>query len=216
MSKKYRITHKLPSKLFITGTNTDIGKTVVSAILMAGLKGKYWKPIQSGIIETIDAEWIRDKTGLSAAHFFPETYRLTQPLSPHAAAAIDGIQIKLNAFKLPEIDDAETLIVEGAGGVMVPLNNQHFMLDLMKKLNIPVLLVASSQLGTINHTLLSLEQMRRCDIDITGVVMNGPKNPGNREAIEQFGKVPVIAEIEPLSEISPKSLIDCFNRCFKT
>jgi dethiobiotin synthetase len=205
----------IPNKVFITGTNTDIGKTVVCAVLMAGLRGKYWKPVQSGIIESIDAEWIREKTGLPEPHFFPETYRLTQPLSPHAAAALDGIEIKLDAFKLPEVNETETLIVEGAGGIMVPLNNKHFMLDLMKKLNLPVLLVSSSELGTINHTLLSLEQMRHHDLDILGVVMNGPKNPGNKDAIERFGKIPVIAEIEPLPEINPQVLQECFKICFK-
>jgi len=206
--------YKFPRRIFITGTGTDIGKTFVSAILMSGLRGKYWKPVQSGIIETIDAEWIREKTGLPESHFFPETYRLTQPLSPHAAAALDGVEIKLDAFQLPEINKTETLIVEGAGGIMVPLNDEHFMLDLMKKLNLPVLLVAYSELGTINHTLLSLEQMRRYNLDILGVVMNGPKNPGNREAIERFGKISVIAEIEPIPEINLQTLENCFNRCF--
>lgn len=203
-----------PPRLFITGTNTDIGKTVVSAVLMAGLRGRYYKPVQSGIIEMSDTLWIREKTGLPPSHFFPETYRLKQPLSPHAAAALDGVRITLDAFHLPETPETETLIIEGAGGIMVPLNDEHFMLDLMKAFDIPVLLVADSALGTINHTLLSLEQMRRKGVDVFGVVMNGPKNPGNREAIEQFGKIRVLAEIEPLPEITPESLKDCFRRCF--
>ena len=203
-----------PPRLFVTGTDTDIGKTVVSAVLVAGLRGHYWKPVQSGIIESSDTEWVRKKTGLPESHFYPETYRLQQPLSPHAAAALDGIKISLDRFEIPETLETETLIIEGAGGIMVPLNDRHFMLDLMKRLDIPVLLVATSELGTINHTLLSLEQMRRNGIDILGVVINGLKNSGNRQAIEQYGDVTILAEIEPLPEITPQSLEDCFRRCF--
>lgn len=205
---------KFPRKIFITGTGTDIGKTVVSAVLMMGFQGKYWKPVQSGIIETVDTDWIQEKTGFSPSHFFPETYRLTRPLSPHAAAALDGVKIRIDAFVLPEVGEWETLIVEGAGGIMVPLNENEFMLDLMKKLDIPILLVTLSGLGTINHTLLSLDQLRRHKLNILGVVMNGPKNQGNREAIEKYGNIPVLCEIEPLSEINPQTLLDCFNRCF--
>lgn len=204
----------LPAKLFITGTNTDIGKTVVSAVLVAGMHARYWKPIQSGILEGSDTQWIREKTGLPESHFYPETYRLKQPLSPHAAAALDGIEISLHSFEMPPVPATETLIIEGAGGVMVPLNKQHFMLDLMKKLDVPVLLVADSELGTINHTLLSLEHMRRNDVTVLGVVMNGAKNPGNRQAIERYGNISILAEIEPLAEITPQSLKDCFQRCF--
>jgi len=203
--------NKIPRQLFITGTDTGIGKTVISAILMAGLKGRYWKPIQSGLEETTDTQWIQKVTALPENHFSPETYRLQQPLSPHASATTEGIHIDLEAFQLP--DTEEHLIVEGAGGIMVPLNETHLMLDLMKKLDIPVLLVARSELGTINHTLLSLEQMKRHGLEVFGVIINGPKNPSNREAIEHFGKVTVRAEIEPLAEINPQTLKQTFLDC---
>ncbi len=206
------IENQIPRQLFVTGTDTGIGKTVISAILMAGLKGKYWKPIQSGLEETTDTQWIKEVTTLPENHFFPETYRLKQPLSPHASAAAEGIHIDLEAFQLPNTE--EHLIVEGAGGIMVPLNETHLMLDLMKKLDIPVLLVARSELGTINHTLLSLEQMRRHGVEVFGVIMNGPRNPNNREAIEHFGNVSVRAEIEPLSEINRNILHHTFRQCF--
>ncbi len=202
------IGHEIPRQLFITGTDTGVGKTVVSAILMAGLEGKYWKPIQSGLEEMTDTDWIRAVTGLPENHFYTETYRLQQPLSPHASAATEGIHIELESFQLP--DTEEHLIVEGAGGIMVPLNETHFMLDLMKKLAIPVLLVARSELGTINHTLLSLEQMRRHGLEVFGVVMNGPNNPGNREAIERYGNVKVRAEIESMPEINSQTLKQAF------
>lgn len=204
----------LPSQLFVSGTDTDIGKTVVSGVLVAGLKARYWKPVQTGLREGTDSDWIRARTGIPASHVFPEAYTLQEPLSPHAAAARENVHIDLDDFSLPRVPSGEALIVEGAGGIMVPLNKDHYMLDLIKQLGLPVLLVARSGLGTINHTLLSLTQLRRSDIEIAGVVMNGPRNPGNREAIETYGGVDVVAEVEPLAELSSASLAACFERCF--
>jgi dethiobiotin synthetase len=203
-----------PPEIFITGTDTNIGKTVISAILLAGLHGTYWKPIQSGSEDITDTQWVREKTGLPDTHFYPETYLLQRPLSPHASAAKEGVRIELEAFRLPESKGNKTLIVEGAGGIMVPLNNSHLMIDLMKRLDIPILLVATSGLGTINHTLLSIEQMQRYGLNLFGVVMNGPKNPDNRKAIEHFGNIQVLAEIESLSEINPQTLQDTFKHAF--
>jgi len=205
---------KFPSRLFITGTDTGIGKTVVSAILMAGLRGIYWKPIQSGLDDITDTEWIRDKTGLPARHFLPEIYRFRLPLSPHASAAHDGIKIDLELFTVPEIKESEHLIIEGAGGVMVPLNDRHLITDLINKLNFPVLLVSSNSLGTINHALLSLEKLKREGLEVMGVVMNGPKNPINRKAVEHYGRIKVLAEIEYLPIIDPKSLVQSFKEHF--
>ena len=206
--------HPFPPKLFVTGTSTDIGKTVVSAVITAGCRGSYWKPVQTGTIESSDTQWIREKTGLPGSHFHPETYRFREPLSPHAASALEHTRISLDRFVLPANPKGRILIVEGAGGVLVPLNGEHFMLDLMIRLSIPVLLVADSELGTINHTLLSLNRLHQAGLRVLGVVMNGPKNPGNREAIEQYGNIPVLAQIEPIAEITPRSLRNCFGRCF--
>ncbi|MDA8141900.1 MAG: dethiobiotin synthase [Desulfobacteraceae bacterium] len=204
----------LPPKLFITGTGTGVGKTVVSAMLMAGTKGVYWKPVQSGLEEMTDTQWIQCATGLSDEHFLPETYKLRQPLSPHASAALDGVHINLEAFTPPQPEPSTCLVVEGAGGVLVPLNERHFMLDLIIQLGVPVLLVASSQLGTINHTLLSLEKLRASHLQVIGVVMNGPKNESNRQAIEHFGQVPVLAQIEPLPRIDSTTLETLFTENF--
>jgi len=204
----------LPSQLFVSGTDTDIGKTVVSGVLVAGLKARYWKPVQTGLRDGTDSDWIRARTGIPAHYVFPETYTLEEPLSPHAAAALEDVHIDLDDFSLPRVPPGEALIVEGAGGIMVPLNKDHYMLDLVKRLGLPVLLVATSGLGTINHTLLSLAQLRRSDIEIAGVVMNGPRNPGNREAIERYGAVDVVAEVEPLDELNSSSLAACFEQCF--
>lgn len=203
---------KFPERLFVTGTDTDIGKTIVCAILMSGLQCDYWKPVQSGLDELSDTDWIKDKTELPASHFHPETYRLTLPLSPHASAAHDGITIELDTFSVPKTSN--TLIIEGAGGIMVPLNDRHFMVDLIKKTNAHVLLVARSSLGTINHTLLSIESLRQNGLNILGVVLNGEKNPGNKEAIENYGNINVIAQIEPMPSINKKRLQKAFENCF--
>ncbi len=200
--------------IFITGTDTGIGKTLVSAVLLAGLRGKYWKPVQSGLESITDTEWVKEKTGLDDSHFFPETYRLKQPLSPHASAGADGVRIELDNFEIPETGDGETLIIEGAGGIMVPLNESDLMIDLIKKCNAPALIVARSGLGTINHTLLSINQLRAEGIGILGVVMNGPLNSSNRDAIVDFGDVKVIAEIEEITDINPESLKNSFLEYF--
>lgn len=206
--------NEFPKAFFITGTDTGVGKTIVSAILVKGLRAAYWKPVQSGLDEATDTETVKALTALPEHHFFPETYRLKNPLSPHLAARADGIHISLETFHLPDFDGFPHLIVEGAGGVMVPLNDRHSMLDLMKKLHLPVLLVARSGLGTINHTLLSLDMIRRHELHVWGVVMNGPLNPGNREAITHFGKTRVIAEIEPAATLDAATTSDLFDRYF--
>jgi dethiobiotin synthetase len=201
-----------PPQFFITGTDTDVGKTVTSALLTLGLGYAYWKPIQSGLTPTTDTDYIRAATGLDASHFIPERYRLTQPLSPHAAE-IDRLYISLTDFQLPPTDKPG-LIVEGAGGLMVPINEQDLMIDLIRSLHLPVCLVARSKLGTINHTLLSIAALRQADIPILGVVINGEKNQINREAIEHYGQVQVLGELEPLAEINAETLTIAFARIF--
>jgi dethiobiotin synthase len=192
--------------LFVTGTDTGVGKTVVSAILTGGISANYWKPIQCGLQGQTDTEFVQEVTGLSADHFHKETYRLTQPLSPHAAAEMDNVQIDSEKLCLPKANCGRTLIVEGAGGIMVPLNQDFYMLDLMKKLDIPILLVARSTLGTINHTLLSLQALRSHGLTVLGIVMNGPRHRGNKEALEKYGEIKVLAEVEPIAEMQS---IDC-------
>lgn len=202
-----------PEQFFITGTDTDVGKTVVSALLTLGLGATYWKPIQSGLAPITDTDYVRRVTALDASHFIPERFRLTQPLSPHAAAAIDGLSIHLSDFVRPA-SAKPYLIVEGAGGLMVPLNAHDLMIDLIQHLNLPVCLVARSTLGTINHTLLSLAQLRRAEIPIVGVVLNGPKNESNRQAIAHYGQVPILGELERLDVVNPATLRAAFDQMF--
>lgn len=203
-----------PKSFFVTGTDTGVGKTVVSAILTAGLSAAYWKPIQSGAEELTDTEWIQRATGLPDCHFIPETYRLSKPLSPHAAAISDGVRIMLDKIRLPQTNHLPHLIVEGAGGVLVPINDRQYMVDLMKHLKLPVLLVSRSSLGTINHTLLSLQSLRHSGLDVIGIVINGPKNQINRTAIEFYGKVKVCAEVEILPRITTQTILESYQEYF--
>ncbi|NEQ96729.1 MAG: dethiobiotin synthase [Cyanothece sp. SIO2G6] len=198
-----------PPAIFITGTDTDVGKTVVSAMFTIGLEATYWKPVQSGCEPMTDTERVRSLTQLPSHHFLPERFRLSQPLSPHAAAAIDSVAIALSDFQCPTVSTPH-LIIEGAGGLMVPLNQQDYMIDLIRQFQVPVCLVARSTLGTINHTLLSLEQLRRYEIPVLGVVLNGPKNQGNRDAIAHYGNVPILGELEPMTDMSPVRLKQAF------
>jgi dethiobiotin synthetase len=204
----------LPPYVFVTGTDTDIGKTFICALLALGLQAGYWKPIQSGSREGNDTDWIKKATLLPDSHFFPENYCLTEPLSPHAAAAIDGVEIDLSTIRLPEKGRLSHLFIEGAGGLMVPLNKRHLVADLIKHLKLPVLVVAKSGLGTINHSLLTLEQLRRQEIPILGMILNGPKNPVSKQAIQEYGNVEVIAEVERLEKISPTTLKQTFDNLF--
>ena len=199
----------LPPQIFVTGTDTNVGKTVVCAALLSGLPNAcYWKPVQSGCEEGTDSQWIRQVTGLPAEKFFPETHLLKAPLSPHAAAMLENKQIALSDFQAP--DTSAPLIVEGAGGIMVPINNGDLMLDLVKSLGYPVLLVARSTLGTINHTLLSLDKLAQARVPVCGVVLNGPQNASNKQAIEKFGRTKVLMELEPLAPITRQALKKAF------
>ncbi|MEN9703941.1 MAG: Dethiobiotin synthase [Bacteroidota bacterium] len=184
-------------QFIIAGIGTEIGKTVVSAILTAGLKADYWKPVQSGDIETGDAYWIRKWVPSATIH--PSTYALTQPLSPHSAAEIDGLTIELEKFKIPT---DQTLIIELAGGIMVPLNDHETNLDLIKKLDIPVILVSKNYLGSINHTLLSYEILKQQGVQMTGIVFNGPENPSGEKFILNHTGLPLVLRVNTENELN--------------
>ncbi len=188
--------------LFVTGTDTGIGKTLVSAWLATHWRADYWKPVQSGIADGTDSGCVEHLVPGIVIH--PSTYVLNSPLSPHCSARRDGLRLELSAFHLPVTP--RPLVVEGAGGVMVPLNESALMIDLIERLGLPVLIVARSGLGTINHTLMTLEMLRRRPVTLLGVILNGPPNPANREAIIQYGRVPVVAELPPLPVVSAAAL----------
>lgn len=184
-------------QFIIAGIGTEIGKTVVSAILTAGLKADYWKPVQSGDIETGDAYWIRKWVPSATIH--PSTYALTQPLSPHSAAEIDGITIELEAFKKPT---ENTLIIELAGGIMVPLNDRDTNLDLIKQLDLPVILVSKNYLGSINHTLLSYEILKQQGVQMAGIVFNGLENPSGEKFILNHTGLPLVLRVNTENELN--------------
>jgi dethiobiotin synthetase len=189
-------------QFFITGIGTEIGKTVVSAILTEYLQADYWKPVQSGDLHWTDTMKVQSLVSNKKSVFHPERHRLNAPLSPHASAALDGVQINLSDFTLPQTSNH--LIVEGAGGLMVPLNEHEVILELIQKLNIPVILVSRNYLGSINHTMLSIEALQHRQISIAGIVFNGEPNPATEIFIEKYSQLPVLFRIGDLPEISPK------------
>ncbi len=189
---------------FVTGTDTDVGKTVVSAWLLAHLDACYWKPVQAGTGPETDTQTVRRLAEVPEDRILPEVYVLKEPMAPHEAARREGISIDMAKFLAPQ--DDRLLIVEGAGGLLVPLNEQDYVIDHIQDLNLPVILVARSTLGTINHTLLSLEALRRRGLVLAGVVINGPESPHNRAAIERYGKTQVIAEIPRLDTVTRSAL----------
>ncbi|MBT3765732.1 MAG: dethiobiotin synthase [Rhodospirillaceae bacterium] len=185
--------------IFVTGTDTDIGKTIASACLVRALDADYWKPVQSGLTEGRDCDTISELTGLEESRIHPSTYELQAPLSPHEAARLEGLRLDMNQFKLPTTDN--NLVVEGAGGVLVPINEGALMIDLIDQLDLPVVVVARSGLGTINHTLLTLEALRARNLELLGVIVSGPANSANIEAIRTYGKIKILLELEPISPL---------------
>lgn len=199
---------------FVTGTDTNVGKTVLSALLVAALDAVYWKPVQTGANEGTDRESVRAWSGASEDRLPLERFRFYPPVSPHLASREGGIRIALDAFELPASPTARRWIVEGAGGVMVPLNERDLMLDLIQCIGFPVIVAARTALGTINHTLLTLAALREARLPISGVALVGDKNIENRRAIEHYGNVRVIGHIPILKEINRAALLDVYDKHF--
>lgn len=178
-------------KVFVTGTDTDVGKTLVSCVLAALLDACYWKPIQAGTEPTTDRQTVA--AWLPAARLLPERFCLQAPMSPNQAAAREARDLALSDFSLPAVDGP--LLVEGAGGLMVPLNQQDLMIDLMQHLALPTVLVARSGLGTLNHTLLSLAMLQARGLPCLGLVLVGEPHPENEQDLRHFGKVPILGRL---------------------
>ena len=173
---------KTPSRVIVAGTDTDVGKTIVSSLLVAQLNAHYWKPIQCGELDTGgDSATIKKLTGIKENRIIPEAYRLKMAASPNQAAEAEGITIEKQKLKLPSHDGA--LVVELAGGLMVPLRDNWLQIDQIKIWNLPVVLVARSGLGTLNHTLLSLEAMEKRNIQVVTLILNGEKHEGNYKTL---------------------------------
>lgn len=193
-----------PRGVFVTGTDTEVGKTVASACLVCALNGDYWKPVQTGSETDSDSGEVARLTGLGQERFHAPAFTFKAPLSPHAAALEEGGAMALDDFRLPST--SRPLIVEGAGGLLVPLNGSDFMIDLMERLALPVVVVARSGLGTINHTLLTLRALEVRKMRVLGVIMVGAPNPSNEDAIRHFGRIQRIARIPPVEGLGPANL----------
>ena len=186
-------------KYVISGIGTDVGKTVVSAIIAQALNADYWKPIQSGELDNSDSHKI-DRLTNDRVQVLPERFRLTEPLSPHASAAIDGVQLHLSQLTLPETK--RNLLVEGAGGLMVPLNDTDLLIDAFKRWNLPVIIVSRHYVGSINHTLLTIEALKNRGITIKGLVFVGEENPATESFILNHSNVPFLMRIPLVSEVT--------------
>ena len=203
---------------FVTGTDTNVGKTVLSALLVAALDAIYWKPVQTGSSEGTDRESVRRWTEAAEDRLPAERFRFAPPVSPHLAAREAGVRISLDAFEFPEAaPEAATdrkWILEGAGGVMVPLNECDLMRDLMRCIGFPIVVAARTSLGTINHTLLTLSALREARLPICGVALIGEENAENRRAIEHYGNVRIIGHIPLLDRIHRAALLDVYDKQF--
>jgi dethiobiotin synthetase len=189
---------------FVTGTDTDVGKTLVSSWLLTHLDASYWKPVQAGVEPETDSARVRRLAEVPPERILPEAYVLPEPIAPHEAARRAGIALDMAKLVPPPVDGL--IVVEGGGGLMVPITDAAYMIDLAAELHLPIILVARSTLGTINHTLLSLEAIRRRGLPLAGVVISGPETPHNRAAIERYGQAEVIAEIPWLETVNRSTL----------
>ena len=189
----------------IAGIHTGIGKTVASAVIAEALAADYWKPVQAGELDASDTLKISQLISNGMARVHTEAVRLTQAMSPHAAATIDGVSIDYTNLSFPKTD--KILIVETAGGVHSPINSQATMADFMQHYSLPALLISNNYLGSINHTLLSIEALKNRNIPILGIIINGEANSTSESFIEQYGGIPVIAHIPHFAELTHDNIV---------
>ena len=192
----------------VTGTNTDIGKTVFAAALTQALDGCYWKPVQAGLDDGTDAKRVAALAGISRSRLLPEVWRLKTPASPHHAAALEGVRIEADALVPPPMD--RPLIIEGAGGALVPLNPDVLFADVFARWGLPVVVCASTALGTINHSLLTLEALRSRGVPVLGMAFIGEANDSAEAAIVRFGRVRRLGRLPWLNPLTPGTLQDAF------
>ena len=191
-------------RIIICGTDTDVGNPIVSTFFVQGLTGTYWIPIQSGTEEGTDTKTVCKILNLESNRHLSERYKFKAPVSPHWAAEKESKFIEPNNLNLPELD--KLIIIETAGGLMVPLNRNWLQIDQLKVWGAPIILVARTGLGTLNHTLLSLEALKNRNINILGIVLNGPPHDDNPKTLEQFGDTKILARLPIFEEVSAKAL----------
>ena len=198
--------------LFVTGTDTGVGKTLLSALLVAALNRRYWKPIQTGASEGTDRAAVMKWADVAPDRTYPESFLFEPPISPHLAAEQQRMRIDLQSIRRPA--DPNPIVIEGAGGVLVPINEQALMIDLIRHLEAPALIAARTALGTINHTLLTVRTIRDAGLVLAGVVMIGEENRDNRNAVEHYGDVPVVGTIPWLDSLDRANLCRVFEQYF--
>jgi dethiobiotin synthetase len=199
-------------RIVVAGTDTDIGKTVFAAGLANFLGADYWKPIQSGLEGETDSQLVARLGGLSEDRIVPERYRLETPASPHRAAEIDGVCITAGSLDVP--DTARPLVIEGAGGLMVPLDRSTLYIDIFMRWHLPIVLCARTTLGTINHSLLSIEALRSRKADIFGIAFIGDENADSEAIICEIGRVRRLGRLPRLSPLTRQTLQAAFARSF--
>jgi dethiobiotin synthetase len=200
------------TRIVVTGTDTGIGKTVFSAALAGALDAHYWKPVQSGLDGETDSDIVRRLSGLGAERILPEHYRLVTPASPHLAAEIDGIAIDPEQLAIPTIPGP--LVIEGAGGLMVPLTRELTYVDMFARWRAPLVLCARTTLGTINHTLLSIAAIRARDIPLLGVAFIGDENSDSERTIVAMGRTRHLGRLPYLPHLDAESLHAAFTAHF--
>lgn len=203
------------SAIVVSGTDTGLGKTVFAAMLTATLDAAYWKPVQSGTERGTDAETVARLAAVPPERILPERYVLSQPLSPHRAAEIDGIEIDPDALVLPEPPAGRSLVVEGAGGLLVPLNRRTLFIDVFRRWGVPVVLCARTTLGTINHTLLSVEALKARGIPLLGIAFIGEAMPDSERTIVDFSGARRLGRLPWLAEFTSDSLRRAFAESFE-
>ncbi|MBI1222121.1 MAG: dethiobiotin synthase [Bacteroidetes bacterium] len=192
-------------KLFISGIGTEIGKTVVSAVFTEALKADYWKPVQAGELDHTDSMKVKALISNSESYIHAEAYRLLNPLSPHAAAEMEGIEIEEDSIQIPQTK--RNLIIEGAGGLMVPINRKFMMVDLIRRLGAEVVLVSRNYLGSINHTLMSIALLKQYEIPIKGIVFNGIPTPSSESLILEYSNLPCLLRIKEEEKINSDTIL---------
>jgi len=195
----------LPRRLVVCGTDTNVGKTLVSAVLVQGLQASYWKPVQCGELASGgDSGQVQALTSVKSERILPEAYKLKQPASPHQAAAAEGISLNENQLNLPVVQGS--LVVELAGGLLVPLRHDLLQIEMLQRWGLPVVLVTRTGLGTLNHSLLSLEALERRRIQVLGLVVNGQAHPANEASLESIGNVSILGRIPTLERVDASSI----------
>jgi len=190
--------------IFITGIGTDIGKTIASAILVEKFEADYWKPIQSGDLHFSDTDKVKSLVSNARSQFLPEYIRLKNPFSPHKAADLENVEIHIQEIEIP--NSKNFLFIEGAGGLMVPLNKKETLLDFIKLVNFPVVLVSKNYLGSINHTLLSISKLRQENLAIQGILFMGEKDPYTEGYILENTGVCFLGRIPILESLTKESI----------